>query len=103
MNKKLFLSIFVTIIFIIIGSYQWRSHHQIELANNIFDPEERGLTGRYVPWPVGPYIIGSLTGNEVERVRELNSANLEDGAMYKENLKLIIFLSDGHFILHFEQ
>lgn len=68
----------------------------------MFDPEKRGFKGRYVPWPLGPYIIGSLTGEEVSRIKELNSGSCIDGTIFKENLKLIVFDSDGHFIMHFE-
>jgi hypothetical protein len=102
LNKK-YRIIIPVIILLIFSGCQWRQSYLFKRANNIFDSEVRVLSGRYVSWPFGgPYLIGQLPRDQVTRLLELHSKNNSAGTINKGNAELVIFLSDGYFIVRFK-
>ena len=92
----------ISTIVYIVSSHQIDSNksQMIEAANTLFDPDIKVLKGFYTPSILGgPSISGMLEHKDAARIRKLNLENMEMGAIIKDDMKLIIYLSDDRFRL----
>ena len=80
-------------------TYTYQRSRFIQKANALFDPQERALTGTFLPWPIGrPSLFGGLDPKTDGRIRAF--LGYESGGISTNGMKLIIHASDGTYFVH---